>query len=89
MSLIERRECPEHGLSVVGERCVAWESPYVFCTRETVMVEYVRADQLQGAVDLVRELSERWSDVRVSGSAAKVTALGDAVRRARELTEGQ
>jgi hypothetical protein len=56
--------------------------------KESAEVERLTG-QLAGAVDLVRELSERWSDVRVSGNAAKVTALGDAVRRARELTEGQ
>lgn len=39
------------------------------------------------AREVLRELSEKWSDVRVSGNAARVAALGDAVRRARDLTD--
>jgi hypothetical protein len=53
------------------------------------IAEYVPASQLRGAVDLLRELSERWADVRVSGNAARVAALGDAMQRARDLTGGQ
>lgn len=60
------------------------ESRVYFCGR--CMVDEL-ADNLRGAVDLLRELSEKWSDVRVSGNAARVTALGDAVRRAREFTD--
>jgi hypothetical protein len=69
------RWCYEHGLDMIAGE----------------RIEVVPADAYRGAVDLLRELSEKWTDVRVSGNAARVAALGDAVRRARELTgdEGQ
>jgi hypothetical protein len=52
-------------------------------------VDDVLAEHIRGAVDLLGELSERWADVRVSGNAARVTALGDAIRRARELIDAK
>lgn len=49
-------------------------------------IEVVPAERLEEALDLLRELSEKWTDVRVSGNAARVTALGDAIGRAYKFT---
>jgi hypothetical protein len=57
MSVIERKECPQHGADrMLGHRCRVMERPYVICNREGVIVEYVPADQLAGAVEALREI---------------------------------
>lgn len=73
MTVIARWECPEHGDKLAGSQRTGGAEIKRYCVEchayiKPVKVEYVPASQLQGAVDLLREL---WADESVRAAVGE------------------